>query len=135
MEGQQLDRLNSVIAFSYYGAAIGRWCARYPTEKEAQHRSWGTQTGDLFLNEEVYFSNVPEKVWQFELGGYPLLKKWLGYRDAKRRSNQPLSLEEAAHFRSMVQRIAALLVLHDQLDALYEGATADCFSAEELQVR
>jgi hypothetical protein len=76
--------------FSYYGAATGRWCARRALEKEAQHVSWGDQTGDLFLNEEVYFANVPEKVWQFELGGYPVLKKWLGYRDSKRRSNQPL---------------------------------------------
>jgi Type ISP C-terminal specificity domain len=122
-----------LITFSYYGAATGRWCARHPTEKEAQHRSWGEQ--DLFLNEEVYFANVPEKVWQFELGGYPVLKKWLGYRDSKRRSNQPLSLSEAAHFRSMVQRIATLLVLHEKLDQVYEQAASDCFSAEELQVR
>ena len=123
-----------LVTFSYYGAAAGRWCGRPPVELEAQHRKWGDRTGDL-LNREVYFANVPEKVWRYELGGYPVLKKWLGYRDEKRRAGQPLSLADTRHFRSMVQRIAALLILHEKLDMLYETATADCFSAEGLNLR
>ena len=46
-----------------------------------------------------------------------------------------LSLAEARHFRSMVQRLAALLVLHDRLNAAYEQASADAFTAEELGLR
>jgi hypothetical protein len=47
-------------------------------------------------------------VWGFELGGYPVLKKWLGYRQESRRGGRPLTLTEARYFRSMIQRLAAL---------------------------
>ncbi len=78
---------------------------------------------------------MPANVWSHELGGYPVLKKWLGYRHADRRGGRPLTLAEAEHFRSMVQRLAALLVLAPALDAAYEAASAECFTAEELGLR
>jgi hypothetical protein len=78
---------------------------------------------------------VPERVWQHELGGYPVLKKWLGYRHADRRRGRPLTPAEARHFRSIIQRLAALLALQPELDGAYEAAAADAFSAEELGLR
>ena len=51
---------------------------------------WVTSTS----NETVFLANVPREVWRYELGGYPVLKKWLGYRYANRRSNRPLALSE-----------------------------------------
>lgn len=75
---------------------------------------------------------MPEAVWRYELGGYPVLKKWLGYREAKRREGKPLTLAEADHFRGMVHRVAALLAVRDELDRAYESAVADCFTADEL---
>jgi Type ISP C-terminal specificity domain len=29
----------------------------------------------LYLNEGAYFANVPEQVWTYQLGGYPVLKE------------------------------------------------------------
>ena len=74
-------------------------------------------------------------MWRYELGGYPVLKKWLGYRQASRRNGQPLTLAERQHFRSMIQRIAALFALHQAAAVLYEEAAAMAFTAEELGVR
>ena len=105
------------------------------TDDESGHEAWGASTGDLFINDTVFFSNVSSAVWRYEIGGYPLLKKWLGYRQASRRASRPLSLAEADHFRSMVQRIAALLVFHGKLDALYTEASESAFTAEELGLR
>jgi hypothetical protein len=79
------------------------------------------------------FQNVPERVWKYELGGYPVLKKWLGYRDVKRR-DRGLTIGEADFFRSMVQRIAALLILHNRLDSLYNQAIESSFTAGELGI-
>jgi hypothetical protein len=64
-----------------------------------------------------------------------VLKKWLGYRHCDRRAGKPLTLAEADHFRSMVQRLAALIAIAPELDRAYETACADCFAAEELGVR
>jgi hypothetical protein len=94
----------------------------------------GEQTGDLYLNDDAYFANVPELVWTYQLGGYPVLKKWLGYRQADRRDGKPLTDDERRWFRQMVQRIAALLALGPSLDALYQETAAGAFTAEELQI-
>jgi hypothetical protein len=47
----------------------------------------GRLKGSIFeplqdINGQVRFANVPAAVWRFELGGYPTVKKWLGYRQA-----------------------------------------------------
>jgi hypothetical protein len=50
----------------------------------------GDTTGDLYINDAVLFRHVPDRVWHYELGGYPVIKKWLGYRDRGRRPGIPL---------------------------------------------
>jgi hypothetical protein len=47
----------------------------------------------------------------------------------------PLAPEDRRHFRSMVQRLAAVLALEQQANGLYEAAVASAFTAEELGVR
>jgi len=124
-----------IVAHSFFGAAQGAWQKRKPKRDEAFEAAWGETTGDLHLNDSVFLRNIPQRVWRYELGGYPVIKKWLGYRDAGRRPGKPLSLVELEHLREMAHRIAALLLLHDQLDAAYERAIADPFTAEDLGVR
>jgi hypothetical protein len=96
--------------------------------------AWGTRTGDLHINDEIFFRNVPSGVWEYELGGYPVIKKWLAYRDNGRRPDTALTLDETEHLRGMIQRIAALLALHEELSALYEETIKDCFRNDELGV-
>lgn len=79
------------VTISYFGAAKGGWEEREPDEGEATDPSWGETTGDLYLNDSVFLRHVPERVWHYQLGGYPVIKKWLGYRDAKRRPGRPLT--------------------------------------------
>jgi len=122
------------VTISYFGAARGDWEERAPREKEAHHPAWGEATGDLYLNDTAYLANVPERVWRYELGGYPVLKKWLGYRDHKRRPHQPLIHHELDHLRGIVHRLAALLRLQEHLDQAYERAIEAPFTAEDLGV-
>jgi hypothetical protein len=130
--GGVVQQKDLVVSFSYYGAASGRWQERKARTSEPWYEVWGETTGDLFLNENVYFRNVPERVWRYELGGYPVLKKWLGYRDNARKNGTPLTLDEASWFRGMVCRLAALLLLHDELDLAYEQTIIDAWTSEEL---
>lgn len=124
------------ITVTYYGAARGRWVPReFRDEEEKPLPQWGADTGELYINERVFFSNVPRAVWRFELGGYPVLKKWLGYRKAADRSGKPLTAAETRHFRSMIQRIAALLALQPELNRLYDKAKADAMTAEQMGLR
>ena len=68
------------------------------------------KTVDVYLNDATYWSNIPEAVWNYKLGGYQVLKKWLSYREHKI-LNRPLNLNEAQHFTNTARRIAAILGL------------------------
>jgi hypothetical protein len=126
------------VTVTYWGGGKGRWKARPFTAEEVPAteygEAWGKRTGDLFLNENAYFGNVPELVWNYQLGGYPVLKKWLGYRQADRRDGKPLTDDERRWFPEIIQRLAALLAVGPQLDALYQEVAANAFTAEELQI-
>jgi len=130
--GGNIREAELTVEYSYYGAAGGRWDERPAKESETLHREWGEVTGDLYLNDSIFLSHVPKEVWRYELGGYPVLKKWLGYRQATRRGKAPLSLRELDYFRGMVLRIAGLLLLRPQLDVAYEKATVNAWSVDEL---
>jgi hypothetical protein len=82
---------------------------------------------DVYLNEVACWRNVPEPVWAYTLGGYPVLKKWLSYRerDVLGRDLRPA---EARTFTAVARRIAALLGMAADLDANYRrvrGAAYD----------
>lgn len=119
---------------NYWGGAKGRWLQRLFTPDEDALPERGERTGDLYIAEGVFFANVPEAVWKYELGGYPILKKWLGYRQADRREGKPLTSDERRWFKSTVQRIAALLALSTRLDELYSSASEIAFTAGELGI-
>lgn len=116
------------IAVSYFGSAKGRYVLR---ENETL---LGEPVGNLFINDHAYFADVPQSAWQLELGGYPVLRKWLGYRQFDRNDSRPLSLADQGVFRSIVKRLSALVLLGSELDDLYAAASADAFSAEELGI-
>ncbi len=70
----------------------------------------GESTFDVYLNGRAYWRNVPAAVWEYKLGGYQVLKKWLSYRERKV-LGRDMKPEEVAHFRDTARRIAAILLL------------------------
>ena len=73
----------------------------------------GGATFDVYLNGRAYWRNVPAAVWEYQLGGYQVLKKWLSYRESKV-LGRPLSAAEVQHFTDTARRIAAILRLAGQ---------------------
>ena len=137
INGAQLRPDDLKIAVTYWGGGKGRWKPRPFTVDEAPREDWGEEawgdrTGDLYINDEAFFANVPQAVWTYQLGGYPVLKKWLGYRQADRRDGKALIDSERKWFRQVVQRIAALLAIGHELDKVYQAVAADAFTAGEL---
>jgi hypothetical protein len=76
---------------------------------------------DIYLNDKVYWSRVPNDVWTLTIGGYPVVKKWLSYREFKV-LGRPLRLEEVTNITEVVRRIKAILLLDDELNASYHAA-------------
>ena len=68
----------------------------------------GDATVDVYLNNNALWSNVPAAVWNYKLGGYQVLKKWLSYRES-RVLGRNLLPEEVQHFTDTARRIGAIL--------------------------
>jgi hypothetical protein len=86
----------------------------------------GPDTRDIYLNEKAFWKNIPRKVWEYHLGGYQVIKKWLSYRE-KSILGRGLTIDEVAHIRDTARRIAALLLLGPALDANYKAVTENLF--------
>ena len=86
----------------------------------------GERTCDVCLNSRAYWKNIPAKVWDYYIGGYQVIKKWLSYREGKL-LGRALTVEEARYVRDMSRRIAALCLLQPQLDANYAAVKADTY--------
>ena len=41
----------------------------------------GPDTRDVYLNDKAFWKNVPAGVWDYCIGGYQVIKKWLSYRE------------------------------------------------------
>ncbi len=78
----------------------------------------GPRCVDVYLNGDALWSAVPLHVWDYTLGGYQVLKKWLSYRELPL-LHRPLREDEARYFAQVARRIAAILLMGPALDASY----------------
>ena len=86
----------------------------------------GGSTVDVLLNEYACWSNVPRAAWDYTIGGYQVLKKWLSYRDQEV-VRRVLTKNEARTFSQIVARLVVLLLLAPSLDENYRLCATDAF--------
>ncbi|MEN6357136.1 MAG: type ISP restriction/modification enzyme [Armatimonadota bacterium] len=79
---------------------------------------FGESTFDVYLNSKAYWKNIPSRVWDYHIGGYQVIKKWLSYREFDL-LKRPLKPEEALEVTNIARRIAAILLLEPDLDSNY----------------
>ncbi len=73
----------------------------------------------VYINKTQYFEPVPLKLWEYQIGGYQVLAKWL-----KDRRDRVLSLEEIKTYCCVVTAIQRTIALQEEIDALYPKAEA-----------
>ncbi len=71
--------------------------------------------GNVYINTTQYFDNVPENVWNFCIGGYQVLDKWL-----KDRKGTELKFDDIAHFQRIVAIIEETIKTVEKLDSIIE---------------
>lgn len=96
--------------------------AEYATLGETA-ASLGERTDDVFLNDRACWRNIPTRVWNYTLGGYQVIKKWLSYRE-KALLGRSLKPEEARTVTQIARRIAAIVLMEAELDRNYRAAMA-----------
>lgn len=66
--GGNVGEHDLLVEYAFFGGAQGGWRERTATPKEPMHAEWGKATGDLYINDGLFFRHVPEQVWRYELG-------------------------------------------------------------------
>jgi predicted helicase len=67
-----------------------------------------------YINKAQYFERVPLELWEYQIGGYQVLEKWL-----KDRRDRRLSLDEIKTYCRVVTAIQCTIALQEEIDALY----------------
>ncbi len=86
----------------------------------------GETTYDIYVNDVAYWSNIPVNVWNYYIGGYQVIKKWLSYRE-KEILGRGLKMEEVHEVMNMARRIAAIILLQPALDENYGAVKKSTF--------
>jgi len=87
----------------------------------------GERTFDIYLNEVAYWRNIPAKVWEYTIGGYQVIKKWLSYRENDL-LGRSLTTDEAREVMNMARRIATIILLKPALDDNYQQCKGTSYS-------
>jgi predicted helicase len=69
--------------------------------------------GLVYINKTQYFQGVEPEVWEFHIGGYQVLEKWL--KDRKGRS---LSYDDVSHYGKIVVALKETIRLMGEIDAI-----------------
>ena len=81
----------------------------------------------MYLNDRAFWKNVPAGVWEYYIGGYQVVKKWLSYREQEL-LGRPLRSEEAREVTAMTRRLAAIILLQPALDENYRRVKASAYA-------
>jgi hypothetical protein len=85
---------------------------------DEQQDALGEQALDIYLNDHACWRGVPAAAWDYKIGGFQVLRKWLSYRE-KRVLGRDLTTAEARVFTDIARRLTALVLLGPKLDANY----------------
>lgn len=76
---------------------VNKFITTYPNPGSNIVEKTVYKDGNVYINKEQYFGNVPELGWNFYLGGYQPAQKWL-----KARKNRTLTNSDIEHYQKII---------------------------------
>jgi len=83
-------------------------------DRRVEKYEYDTKGQRVYINETQYFEGVPEEIWEYQIGGYQVCRKWL--RDRKSRK---LSLDDIKHYCKIVTSLQKTIQIQKQIDKIY----------------
>lgn len=68
----------------------------------------------VYINDTQYFDGIEKEVWEYQIGGYQVLDKWL-----KSRKDRSLNLEEIKHYCKIVTALKMTIGIQQEIDKIY----------------
>ncbi|MBU1423135.1 MAG: DNA methyltransferase, partial [Bacteroidetes bacterium] len=80
---------------------VNQFITTYPIAGSDTVEKLAYKQGNVFINKEQYFGNVPETAWNFYIGGYQPAQKWL-----KDRKGRTLTNTDIEHYQKIIVALA-----------------------------
>lgn len=80
----------------------------------------------IYINKVQYFKGIEQDVWEYQIGGYEVLYKWL-----KDRKGKELSLKEIKQYCRVVTALKRTIEIQDQIDKLYPDVEKEIIEFKE----
>jgi len=65
----------------------------------------------VYFNKEQYFEGIVKEVWEYQIGAYQVMDKYL-----KDRKERKLSLEEITHYMKVAKAITRTIEVQEEVD-------------------
>lgn len=79
-----------------------------------------------YINKTQYFEGIERDVWEYQMGGYQVLSRWLKYRKKRK-----LSLDDIKHYCKVVTALKRTIETQDEIDKLYPDVEKDIVEFKE----
>ncbi len=111
ISGYDLIKVHLLRSKEYFNDDIGHYIGKNHVVEKPEYRVV-EKIGRLFINKVSYFDNVPREVYEFYIGGYQVLDKYL-----KDRKGQSI-LHESEHVEEIIKALAFTIEQMKKIDAL-----------------
>ena len=95
---------------------VDDYITSYPMVGDNKVEKVAFATGNVWINAQQYFGNVPDAVWNFKVGGYQVCEKWL-----KDRKGRVLSGDDITHYQRVVVALKETIRLMEEIDETIPG--------------
>lgn len=93
---------------------LGKIVAKFPVTGSNKVEKREYKNNHVYINEEQYFEGVPQDVWEYFIGGYQVLDKWL-----KDRVGRVLSPQDVDHYLQVITALFRTIKLQQEIDEIY----------------
>jgi len=83
-------------------------------------RKYDEKNKRLYVNTAQYFENIEKEIWEYMIGGYQVLEKWL-----KDRKNKYLTSEEIKHYCYIATSLKETIKVQKEVDKFYPRIEKD----------
>ena len=95
--------------------ALDAFVTEYPKVGDNTVGKISYKNEKVFINKTQYFAGVPERAWNFYIGGYQPAQKWLKDRKGRR-----LSADDIAHYQKIIVALLGTERLMKEIDKVIE---------------
>jgi hypothetical protein len=85
------------------------------TRNKVEKVGYAADDERLFINKEQYFEGISKEVWEYQIGAYQVMEKYL-----KDRKGRKLSLDEINHYMKVAKAIQLTVELQQKIDDVYK---------------